>query len=59
MNFKKLFIDHVKDSVEAEIADAMIRLFDISYLLNIDLESVVGLTMHNNSLREYLHGKKY
>lgn len=57
--FKDTFKKYVKEGVEAEIGDAMIRLFDIAYLLNIDLDKMISAILYNNSLREYMHGKKY
>lgn len=57
--FKSSFKSHVKEGVEAEIGDAMIRLFDIAYLMNIDLDRLIPMILRNNSLRSYMHGKKY
>lgn len=57
--FKSTFKKYVKEGVEAEIGDAMIRLFDMAYIMNIDLEKMISAIVFNNSLRPYMHGKKY
>lgn len=57
--FKLLFIKTVKNSFEDEIADAVIRLFDLAEGKGIDLEWHIKAKMRYNSLRERLHGKKY
>ena len=50
---------HIKDTVEDEIADAVIRLFDLAEGLNIDLEFHIAAKIRYNQTREKLHGKKY
>ena len=50
---------HIKDTFEDELADAVIRIFDLCGWLNIDLESHIILKMRYNAGREKLHGKKY
>lgn len=57
--FKKLFKEYIKEGVEAELVDALIRILDTAYLMKIDLDSLFLLITDNNSLREYKHGKKY
>lgn len=57
--FKLSFEQNIKDTFEDEIADAVIRLFDISAGLGIDLEFHIKAKMKYNSLRPYKHGKKY
>jgi NTP pyrophosphatase (non-canonical NTP hydrolase) len=57
--FVSIFRDGVKDSFSDEIADAVIRLFDLSEHYNIDLEAHIAAKMRYNSTREYKHGKKY
>ena len=57
--WKSLFEKHVKDSFEDEIADALIRLFDLCGGFGIDIEKHIELKRRYNSLREYKHGKKY
>jgi NTP pyrophosphatase (non-canonical NTP hydrolase) len=54
-SFKSL----IKDSFEDEIADAVIRLFDISVGLGIDLEWHIKAKMRYNSTRPHKHGKSY
>ena len=50
---------HIKDTFEDEIADATIRLLDLSARLNIDLERHINVKVEFNKTRPYLHGKKY
>ena len=57
---KNRFETTVKDTFEDEIADTIIRLFDLCGGLNIDIEKHIDLKLRYNSLREYKHGgKKY
>jgi len=58
-SYKKWFEENVKDTVEDEIADALIRLFDIAGKYNIDLDFHVIAKMKYNEMRPYKHGKKY
>lgn len=55
--FKKNFEEYVKDSFEDEIADAVIRLFDMCGGLGIDLESHIENKVKYNVMRDRLHGK--
>jgi len=57
--FKKLFKEYIKEGVEAELVDALIRIFDTAYLMNINLDGLFDLITYNNSLRDYKHGKNY
>ncbi len=57
--FKLVFAETIKDSKEDEIADAIIRLLDVSAGLGIDIEFHIKAKMRYNSLRPYKHGKKY
>ncbi len=53
------FQANIKDTFEDEIADAMIRLFDLCGGLGIDIEKHIDLKIRYNSTREYKHGKAY
>jgi NTP pyrophosphatase (non-canonical NTP hydrolase) len=53
------FQNHIKDSFEDEIADAIIRLLDMSAGLGINLEKQIEAKIYYNKTREKLHGKKY
>lgn len=53
------FKEHVKDTFEDEIADTMIRLFDLCGGLGIDIGKHINLKLAYNRTREKLHGKKY
>jgi NTP pyrophosphatase (non-canonical NTP hydrolase) len=57
--FKTCFEKTIKDTFEDEIADAVIRLFDIAYGLGIDLPLHIDLKMKYNVTRQRLHGKAY
>ena len=54
-NFKA----HIKDTFEDEIADAVIRLLDLSAGLGIDLEKHINAKVRYNESRPKLHGKLY
>ena len=53
------FQDYIKDSFEDEIADAVIRLFDLAEGFRIDLEKHIRMKLNYNKTRPYKHGKKY
>lgn len=53
------FKKYVKDSFEDEIADAMIRLFDLCGAMKIDIATHVYEKLKYNMERPYKHGKKY
>ncbi|MFY8021524.1 MAG: hypothetical protein ACOVP1_10010 [Bacteroidia bacterium] len=53
------FKQHIKDSFEDEIADAFIRLLDLSAGLGIDLEKHLAAKIQFNKNRPHLHGKNY
>lgn len=59
VRYKMDFERSIKNSFEDEIADAMIRLMDISVGLGIDLEWHIKAKMKYNSMRPHMHGKKY
>ena len=51
------FEKYVKDTFEDEIADTLIRIFDLAGKLDIDLDFHVREKMKYNSKRKYKHGK--
>jgi len=53
------FTSNIKDSFEDELADAVIRLFDLAGKMNVDLEYHIKHKMRYNATRDKLHGKKY
>jgi NTP pyrophosphatase (non-canonical NTP hydrolase) len=53
------FQELIKDTFEDEIADAVIRLLDLSAGLGIDLESHINMKVNYNKSRPKLHGKLY
>jgi len=53
------FKEHIKDTFEDEIADAVIRLLDLSAGLGIDLEWHIRSKVQYNESRQKLHGKLY
>ena len=58
VKFTETFEFHVKDTVEDELADAAIRLFDLSGFISCDLESHILAKARYNSLRAKMHGGK-
>ena len=48
-----------KDTFEDEIADILIRVFDLCGWMNIDIGKQVKWKMEHNSNREKMHGKVY
>ena len=58
-HFDYTFETEIKDTFEDEIADTVIRIFDLCGGLGIDLEKHIELKMRYNKSREKLHGKKY
>lgn len=57
--FKYEFEKYIKNTFEDELADVLIRIFDLCGWLNIDLDKHVEMKMKYNSLREKKHGKEY
>lgn len=53
------FAESIKDTFEDEIADAMIRLFDMCGGLGIDIEKHITEKLKYNATRPRLHGKLY
>jgi NTP pyrophosphatase (non-canonical NTP hydrolase) len=53
------FEQAIKDTFEDELADAVIRIFDLAGFLNINLEEHICRKMDYNSRREKRHGKAY
>lgn len=53
------FKDNVKDTFEDEIADTVIRLFDLCEGFGIDLETHIRLKLEYNKTRPYKHSKAY
>jgi NTP pyrophosphatase (non-canonical NTP hydrolase) len=58
-DFEIAFRHYVKDTFEDELADVVIRIFDLAGWQNIDLEWHILQKMRYNSTREKMHGKKY
>ena len=57
--FQTAYMTHIKDTFENELADSFIRLCDLCYKMNIDIESFVKLKMEYNKTRGVKHGKKF
>jgi NTP pyrophosphatase (non-canonical NTP hydrolase) len=53
------FKENIKDTVQDEIADAIIRLLDFSHKFNIDLDFHIKAKLDYNASRPYKHGKTY
>lgn len=58
-SFQDYYKDHVKETVEEEMADNIIRTLDYCAHKGIDIDAHVAAKMRWNSLRKYKHGKKY
>jgi len=58
-DFSDLFLEHIKDSFEDEIADSIIRLLDLCSGLDIDIETQIRSKVVFNRDRPRLHGKLY
>ena len=56
---KDNYIQNVKGSVGEEIADAIIRLLDISAGYELDIDFHVEAKLAYNATREHKHGKKF
>jgi NTP pyrophosphatase (non-canonical NTP hydrolase) len=54
-----IFESNIKDTFEDEIAGAMIRLFDLAGVTNMDLDYHVNAKMQFNESRPYKHGKAF
>ena len=57
--FERMFKGYVKDTFEDELADSVIRIFDLAEHFGIDLESHILAKHRYNKSRPYMHGKKY
>jgi len=49
----------IKNSIEDELADALIRILDLSESIGMDMEWHIKHKMKYNSTRPHKHGKKY
>lgn len=56
---KNAFLAYIKDTVEDELADVVIRVADLCGYLDINLEEHIKAKMEFNTSRGYRHGKKY
>lgn len=54
---KESYIQHAKESVETELADIVIRCFDLAGHYNIDLVEAITWKLLYNKTRGYKHGK--
>lgn len=57
--FQGTYSTHFKDTFEDEIADSFIRLFDLCYKMDIDIEKFIMLKLEFNKNRYDKHGKKF
>lgn len=55
----KCFESSVKDTLEDELADSIIRILDLCGYLKIDIGKHIELKMQYNLSRPNKHGKKY
>jgi NTP pyrophosphatase (non-canonical NTP hydrolase) len=59
LSFKSSFEEEIKDTFQDEIADAIIRLLDLSAGLGIDIGWHIDQKLNYNKTRAYKHGKAY
>ena len=57
--WKSVFEGYLKDTIQDEIADALLRIMDLCGRYNIDIDTHVAIKSYYNSLRKQKHGKKY
>ena len=57
--FCNAFCNNIKNTVEDELADALIRLLDLTAALGIDIDKHVRLKRRYNKSRPWKHGKLY
>lgn len=57
--FCEAFRNQVKDTVDDELADAFIRLMDLTAAMGIDIDKHVRLKRRYNASRPWKHGKLY
>lgn len=56
---KTVFESTIKNSIEDELADALIRICDLAGKLGVDLDWHVQRKMEYNGARPYMHGKNF
>ena len=59
LKYQQAFEKYMKDTVQDELADALIRILDCAAGWEIDIVSHINYKMKYNANRERLHGKKY
>ena len=57
--WKSFFNSFIKDTIQDEIADALLRIMDLCGRYNIDIDTHVAIKSYYNSLRGNKHEKKY
>ncbi len=57
--WKNYFESYIKETIQDEIADALLRIMDLCGRYNIDIDTHVAIKSYYNSLRKQKHGKKY
>ena len=57
--WKRFFESYIKDTIQDEIADALLRIMDLCGKYKIDIDTHVAIKSYYNSLRKQKHGKKY
>lgn len=56
---KQSFLEHVKDTFQDELTDALIRILDLCGHEGIDIDSHIALKLEYNKTRPHKHGKKF
>ena len=58
-NFVESFEQNVKDTLEDEMADTIVRVLDFCGAQNIDIDWHIKKKLQYNATRAKMHGKKY
>jgi NTP pyrophosphatase (non-canonical NTP hydrolase) len=59
LTFKTFFNENIKDTLQDELADLLIRTLDFAGKFNINISAHQVVKRYYNSLREPKHGKQY
>ena len=57
--WKMFYKSYIQNTIQSEIADALLRIMDLCGRYDIDIDTHVAIKSYYNSLRGHKHGKKY
>lgn len=58
-DWRHLFENQIKNTFEDELADTLIRIFDLCGKMDIDIEWHIQQKMQYNGMRPYKHGRNF